>query len=180
LLPFDGARQSRDLVVDFHEVALVRQPVLLQLQFERPHEVELFRDGGFAAEYFELQIGVRKPDDRVARLDHGAVFDQDLFDAPALDRVEVHGAARYQPPAHRDEVLERADRHLGDGDAFGIDAEAASGEQRAGEPAREQQYEQRNDSVHQLAAHWCLFLDAPVHALPGNRAAAVLLRLPDV
>ncbi len=130
----------------------MREAILLELQLERAHEVQLFSDNRLAAEDLELQICVRKADDRVACCHDGTVLNQDLFDPAAFDRIEIHRAARDQPATQGDKVLEGADRHLGHRDAFRVDAERAAGQQCADQPAHEQEHEQPGDAVHYLAA----------------------------
>ena len=50
--------QADDLVVDFNEVALVSQAILLELKLDGSHIVQLLGNRCFAAEHFKLHIGI--------------------------------------------------------------------------------------------------------------------------
>ncbi len=168
LLAFDAAVQPDDLVIDLDEVPPMGEPVLFELQLDGPHVVELLGHRCFTAQHLELQVRIRKHGDRVARIDERAVLDEHLLHPPALDGVEVDGAARHEAPAQWNEVFERAGRHSRNENPVGVDAEAAAAHQQAGYPPHERNRHQRGRAVSGEPGARRLALHDTVHALARN------------
>ena len=117
----------------------MRQAILLQLQFDRSHVVELLGYRSITAQHLKLQVGVRQHNNRFSGLNQGAVFNENFVYPSTFYCVEVHRAFGYQPASKRNEVFESANRDLRDSDALRIYGKRATPRYRVNNPPGEKQ-----------------------------------------
>jgi len=72
------------------------EAILLQLQFDRAHVIQLFCYSSLATKNFELKIGVRQNGDGVPSIQDRAILDQYLLNATTFDRIQIDSAAGYE------------------------------------------------------------------------------------
>jgi hypothetical protein len=114
LAPLQRAAQARDVVFDVGELLLVHEPILFELRLARLQLGDGLYQPRLAIEHRQLELGVRQPQQRLARLDDVARFDHHAFHAAAFDGIQVDGLARHDPRTQRDEIGEGAACHRRD------------------------------------------------------------------
>ncbi len=102
------ARQADDVPVDLRHGRLIGQPALFQLgligflQRDRLDQLPLL------LQHRQFQLGVGEGDKWLPLLHQIAWIDQDAFDAPAIDGVDIKGVVRHHLGAQRNEIIHAA------------------------------------------------------------------------